>query len=243
MKNCVVYPIPLAEMQMDKSLFTYRLDFGKPLNVGCYSWYIEGPSEKILVDAGVSAEYLSEKRGIPATEIQSLETGLKKLGLGVEDIDLVILTHLHSDHVADAHKLPKARFLIQRRELELAMNPHPTVAGQYPKWYFEGLNFEIINRDKQVCDGVKVLQTTGHTPGGQSVAIETAQGTVVISSLCTIRQNFEPPEQIKKAMRAIPPGLLVNLYDAYDSLCRIMDIADIIIANHDPAYRNVNHIP
>lgn len=240
MGNCIIHPIPLAEMTLDKSLYTYRIDFGKPHNLIIYAWYIEGPSETILVDSGIPVEYFLQ-RGIPSRRIQPLEAGLSQLGLGVEDIDLVIQTHLHHDHVAEAHKLPKARFLVQRKELEFAENPHPVVAALYGK-FFEGLNFEVIDGDKEVCDGVAVLETPGHTVGSQSVAVKTTQGTAIISGLCTIQQNFEPPETISN-MRVIPPGLNINILDAYDSLCRIKDIADIIIANHDPIYKDVKQIP
>jgi N-acyl homoserine lactone hydrolase len=242
MPNHTIHPIPLGEMTLDKSLYTSRMDFGKKLDLGIYAWYIEGPTEKILVDSGLSVEYFLQ-RGIPSRRIQPLESALNKLGLDVADIDLVIQTHLHHEHIAEAHKLPKARFLVQRKELEFAMNPHPAMAGVYAKKFIEGVNFETIDGDEQVCDGVDLLLTPGHTVGSQSVAIKTAQGTAVISGLCTIQQNFEPPESVKKSMRVIPIGICVNLLDAYDSLCRIKDVADIIIANHDPVYENISHIP
>lgn len=239
MGNCVIHPIFLAEMTLDKSLYTYRIDFGKSYNLGIYVWYIEGTGEKILVDSGVSTEYFLG-RGIPAKRIQSLEVGLSKLGLGLEDIDIVIQTHLHHEHVAEGHKLPKARFVVQKKELEFAENPHPVVAPQYGK-FFKGLNFEVIDGDKKISEGVSILDTPGHSAGSQSIAVKTSQGTAIISGLCTIQQNFETPKT--GIMRVIPPGLNVNLLNAYDSMCRIKDNADIIIANHDSVYENIDHIP
>jgi len=243
MANCVIRPIPLAEMTLDKSMLTYRLNFGQPFTQVVYVWYIEGPKEKILVDAGVSAEYLSQKRGMPARDIQSLESGLSKLGLTPDDIDLVIITHLHSDHVAQGRQFTKARFLIQKDELEFAQNPHPTVATQYPREFFDGLNFEIIKGDTRICEEVSVLSTPGHTPGGQSVSIKTAQGIAIISGICTIRENFEPPEPFAKTMSVMPPGIFVHLFDVYDSLLRIKKAADIIIPNHEPEDVEISHIP
>jgi len=243
MANCVIRPIPLSEWQTDKSLVTYRLGFGQMVMQVSYVWYIEGPKEKILVDAGVSTEYMSRIRGMPARDIQSLESGLNKVGLTPDDIDLVIITHLHHDHVAQGHQFAKARFLIQKDELELAQNPHPTVAAQYPREFFDGLNFEVIKGDTKICEEVSVLSTPGHTLGGQSVSVKTAQGIAIISGICTIRENFEPPEPFSKTMPVFPYGVFVNLFDMYDSLLRIKKAADIIIPVHEPEYVQISHIP
>ena len=194
MANCIIQPIPLSRWTMDKSMITYRLNFGPAATLNGYVWYIEGLKERILVDAGISSEYLSKKRAIPAKDIHSLESGLQKVGLTPDEIDLVIITHLHSDHVAQAHKFSKARFLIQKDKLEFARTPHPAVAGQYPGEFFEGINFEVVSGDAKIYDEVSVLSTPGHTIGGQSVGVKTAQGTAMISGICTCRENFAPPE-------------------------------------------------
>lgn len=243
MANCVIRPIPLGQWTMDKSMITYRLNFGQAATLIGYVWYIEGPKDRILVDAGVSCDYLSKRRGISAVERQSLESGLQKIGLTPNDIDLVIITHLHSDHVAQAHKFSKARFLIQKNELEFACNPHPTAAGQYPREFFEGLDFEVVSGDAKICDEVSVLSTPGHTPGGQSVSVKTAQGIAIISGLCTCRENFEPPQPFNKTMPVYPSGILINLFDMYDSLLRIKKAADIIVPIHEPEYVRRSHIP
>ena len=243
MTNCVIRPIPLIEMEIDKSMLTYRLGFGESFKQVVYAWYIEGPKEKIIVDTGISAEYLIQKRGFPARNIQSLESGLNSLGLSPADIDLVILTHLHSDHVAEGRKFTKAKFIVQKDELEFAQNPHPTVAMQYLSELFEGLNFEVVEGDTPVCDEVSVISTPGHTPGGQSVTVKTSEGTAIISGLCTIRENFDPPGPFNKTMPLYPIGLFVDLFKMYDNLLKIKNAADIIIPNHDPEYVHRNHIP
>ena len=127
MSHCIIWPIPLVEMTIDKSMMTYRLNFGEPFTQIVYIWYIEGPKEKILVDGGVSADYFVKKRGMPARDIQTLKEGLEKFGLKKTDIDMVILTQLHHDHVAQAKEFTNAKFLIQKTELEFGLNPHPTV--------------------------------------------------------------------------------------------------------------------
>jgi len=73
------------------------------------------------------------------------------------------------------------------------------------------------------------------------VVVQTAKGKAIITGQCTIDENFAPPENI--AMQVIPPGVMVDLFDVYDSLLKVKQMADIIIPNHEPKYVQINHIP
>ena len=56
--------------------------------------------------------------------------------------------------------------------------------------------------------GVRLMLTPGHSPGGQSVVVDTDDGTYVIAGMCTIRDNFYPPEEVlaKGTYKVIPAG-------------------------------------
>ena len=101
MKHCTIHPIPLWISPSDKSHMTYFANLGQPLCVTGYIWYIEGGREKILVDSGGDPEHLA-KIGIPAHNLQSLESGLDKVGITASDVDLIIQTHLHFDHAGNS---------------------------------------------------------------------------------------------------------------------------------------------
>jgi len=225
------------------------MDFGPPLTGVIYSWYIEGPEKNILVDVGGTAETLRPFLPIispnaTAENIQSVEEGLSRLGLKPEDIDIVILTQMHLDHVENARKFTKAKFVVQKAELEFANNPHPIVAALYVKPFYEGLNFEVIEGDKEIVEGVRVLFTPGHTAGGQSVVIDTAKGTAIISGFCCIRDNFEPPEPLKEMIPVIVPGVhILSPIELYDNLLKVKKLGDILIANHDAEYLDKERIP
>ena len=241
--NWVIHPIPLFQSMGDKSRQTYLLNMGQPLALVNYVWYIEGPKERILIDAGGSAEYF-RRFGISVKEIQTLDSGLNRVGMSFSDIDLIILTHLHPDHIAQASRFPRAKFLIQKDELEFGRNPHPAFAPAYVKEFFERLNFVTVDGDTKIYDGLSVVKTPGHSPGGQSVCVETVKGTIIISGLCTIRENFEPPSPISylmTVMSVIVPTIHINVLDAYDSLIKIKGIADIVLPLHD-SYENLSDI-
>ena len=243
MAPCVIHPIPLFELWHDKSLMTYRMNFGQTISSIGYVWYIEGPKEKVLIDAGASCHYLSVVRGMPTREIQSLDAGLTKLGLGFDDIDLIIVTHLHHDHVAEAKRFSRAKFLVQKIEIEFALNPHPSVAVQYNREFFEGVPFEALNGDAQLSEELSVLFTPGHSPGGQSVRVKTENGTAIVTGLCTVRENFEPPSALAKTMPVITPGMHTNALEAYDSVIRIKELTDIIVPLHEPEFQHGKPIP
>jgi glyoxylase-like metal-dependent hydrolase (beta-lactamase superfamily II) len=185
------------------------------------------------------------KRGRPRetiTPIQTIEEGLAKFGLQPDDIDIVIVTHLHWDHIELARMFVNAKFIVQEDELNAARNAKYPVEG-YMKELFEGLNFEIIKGDAQVIEGIKVLLTPGHTAGGQSVAVETEKGTAVIAGFCCIRENFEPSEAIRKNMPFIVPGIHISVPQASESMLKIMQVADIIVPSHELEYCTVDTIP
>jgi N-acyl homoserine lactone hydrolase len=146
---------------------------------------------------------------------------------------VVICTHLHLDHNTLGHLYKRARFIVQKQELEAARSPHPIEAAIYPTAeYLADLDFEIISGDSEVVDGIKILFTPGHTSGGQSVQIDTQKGKAIISGLCTTRNNFWPQELDPKSMPVIPPSIHLDIREAYDSLLRIKQEADIVIPLH-----------
>jgi glyoxylase-like metal-dependent hydrolase (beta-lactamase superfamily II) len=214
------------------------------VKVCTYVWYIENSAPKILVDAGVSAaDFIAH--GDSQEDVQPLEIGLQKIGVRPEEIDIVILTHLHYDHIALARLFMNARFIVQKKELDAARNPHPMIVSWFEKELYEGLNFKVVDGDAEIVEGVKVLLTPGHTPGGQSVAVETAGGLAVITGFCCIKDTFYPPQHIveKEGLQVMAPGLILDALQAYDSALRVKQCADVIIPLHDIEFINKDRIP
>lgn len=243
MTDCTVYPIPLVEFISDKSTSTARRNIGQKISKGCYVWLIKGSSQNILVDAGSTAENFHDRLVPSAKNIQSIETGLKNLGYHMDEIQYVILTHLHPDHVALARNFKNATFFIQEKEYYFGLNPHPSLQWFYIKKYFENLPVNLIDGDVEISKGVSVLCTPGHSPGGQSVKIKSSKGDIVISGICSIDENFFPPKQNDSDNEVIVPGLYTNQFDVYDNLLKIKNNADIVISNHDIYYKDVVCIP
>lgn len=240
-----IRPIPLCMGPRGQAYWTYRLNSVQLAGSCLYVWYIEGSQPKILVDAGATAE-MYPGHGYPQENIQSLEDGLSKLGLKPNDIEIVILTHLHWDHIALAPKFPNAEFIVQKAELDFARNPHPASAmtGDYSNKIFDDLKLRVIEGDKEIIDGVRVFLTPGHSPGAQSVAVETPKGRAVITGFCSTLANFDPPRYIKeKGFPVVTTGLHLDIRQAYDSGLKVKQIADIILPLHECSFVGKDRIP
>jgi len=243
----VIKPIPITKVRIDKSIMTYLMNFGTSIELGIFAWAIDGGNKKILVDTGCPAEIQSSFTS-SAKQIFTLREGLASIGWKPKEIDIVILTHLHLDHIAYSKELRNATFIVQRKEYETAINPHPAYEGfyntEYIKEMFEKLNIEYINGDKELVKGITVMLTPGHTPGGQTILIESEKGIVAITGFCCIKENFEPPKGIRSiSRRFIIPGIHVNIVELYESMSKIKEVADIIVPIHDYTYMDISHIP
>ena len=235
--------LPVMQLTIDKSLMTYFMNFGIGQELYSNMWFIEGPKEKIIVDTGADAKTIAS-HGFPSKQINYPDEALAKVGLTFDDIDILILTQMHLDHVEYARLFKKAKIIVQKKEYDFAMNPHPLWAGIYIKDMFEDLkNIELVEGDTEIANGVSVLFTPGHTPGGQSVMINSSRGKVILCGLCTVKENLYPPAELQDLMPIVTPGIHVDTMQAYDSMVRIKKTADIAVPLHDYEFTFKDSIP
>jgi glyoxylase-like metal-dependent hydrolase (beta-lactamase superfamily II) len=147
---------------------------------------IETPAACVLVDTCIGGvpkiPGRREARPVPAFESRFLDV-LDAAGRGVADIDVVVCTHLHFDHVgwntrwADGGwrvVFPRARYLVTHPEWQFwrdAGGGDGTVDDSVRPVLAAG-QLDLVRPDHRVCDEVRLVHTPGHTPGHVSVAIE-----------------------------------------------------------------------
>ena len=118
---------------------------------------------------------------------RNLADALASAGVGLEDIDIVLHTHLHYDHVANNEAFPKARFLAPPEEIDWALDPpHYWGAGPYFPEFADPLRavkdrLRPLRREGEIIPGVKYFRLGGHSPGFTAVAVTTALGRAVIA--------------------------------------------------------------
>ncbi len=219
----------------DKGAMTYLTDMGKTVEIPVTVALIAGP-EKILVDTSflsVERTWEIRRRKIVRAPQQELLAALAAAGAQPEHITTVILTHLHYDHAGNNRLFPNARFFVQREELRYALAPTRFDASAYfapslgvtPDYL--GTKFELLDGDAEICSGVRAIRTPGHTPGHQSVIVDTAGGRYCIAGDAVMwHENVE---------RMIPPGVLTSVIECMASLERIKKEADHVLPSHEPA--------
>ena len=242
-----ILPLILGNIELDKSAMLYFTHCGIKLKIPIVCFYIKGGDKHILVDAGAPAA-ISQKHcpTDPVTDIQSLEEALGKINLTPDDIDIVIQTHLHHDHVGNSTKCRRAKVIVQEDELRFALAPHPLVANLYGIDLLQGVNFCPIKGDTDIDDGIRVLLTPGHTPGSQSVCVRTSEGQAIITGFCSIGETFRVPPEIQEILPnwlVFTPGIHTDPLAAFDNALKVKGMADILIPNHSPELRQKQVIP
>lgn len=106
-------------------------------------WLITGARATILVDTGVDdvdevdqlhVRYAGTRWAVTRGRGQDLSVGLAELGLKPSDIEIVVLSHLHFDHIGNNELFTRARFYVQRDELPQAMRPPRSSLFYYPEY-------------------------------------------------------------------------------------------------------------
>ncbi len=228
-----ICPLLTAMMYRDKGLMTYTLNYGTMVWLPVVAWLVEGNGRRLLVDTGAPVEAVRAARDLPTEHVATLGECLETHGVAIGEIDTVILTHLHYDHIGFLPLFKHARVYVQKSELDAAYRPHPLQKNIYNTDLLEGVNFEAISGEAEIVEGVSVFPVPGHSAGAQAVAIQTSKGKAVISGLCTLRDNFYPPSDVAARLEVVVPGQHMNAVECYESLLKVKRVADIIIPQHD----------
>ncbi|WP_367277240.1 N-acyl homoserine lactonase family protein, partial [Oceanispirochaeta sp.] len=187
---------------------------------------IEGNGHKILVDTGMSNTEIAHKYHHPGSsqpEGYAIYDQLEKMGVKCEEIDTVILTHLHWDHCYHLSRFTRAKFYVQSIEYEFAKNPIPLYHKSYedpsigltPQ--FEGIDFELLNGETSVLDGISVYLSPGHSIGHQTVVVNTTEGEFhLCGDLVFTYDNFKEIPQIGYSIT--PPARFQDVINSWRSI-------------------------
>ncbi len=155
---------------------------------------IRAHGKNILVDTGLGDKVDEKFQKMFAVDRHPpLSESLKKVGLAVDDIHMVINTHLHFDHAGGnttfeggnglAPTFPKATYYIQRGEFQEAVEANERTRASYRKENFtpigEVKRWEFLEGDTELLPGISAVVTRGHTRHHQSVKIE-SEGQVAL---------------------------------------------------------------
>ena len=202
-------------------------------------WLIKGLDQVILIDTGLGdvdevmkmqgrygADWTASRS---ADGKQDIVAGLAQHGLRPEDVDVVVLTHLHYDHVGNNELFTNAQFFVQASELEPADHPPSFCMFYYPEYRYKmdaiRNRLTVIDGDYQLNEKVRLVKIGGHTPGCQVVMVDTDEGVVCLTS--DVMYNY------RNLDLDWPTGSFWDLPELIDGYARIRREADIIVPEHD----------
>jgi glyoxylase-like metal-dependent hydrolase (beta-lactamase superfamily II) len=203
------------------------------------SYVIRAPHHTILVDSCIGNDKPRPLR--PKWNMKTDDTylrGLAGAGFSVDDIDFVMCTHLHVDHVGWNTRLnngrwvptfPKARYVFARTEFDYwtAQNEKTEVAPFVDSVLpvVEAGRHEIVTNDHQIGDHVRILPTPGHTPGhvaftfGRSKDDAVFSGDLMHSPLQTRYPEMSAKFDVDQAQAAATRRSFLERYCDTDTLC------------------------
>lgn len=154
----------------------------------------------VLVDTGYGGKFSPlDRRFYRMEEGEPLVAGLAALGVTPQDIDTVVLSHMHFDHVSGATRwdadrrrvptFPRARHIVGRMEWEDATGGSAELESAYPMadilpLYEAGL-MSVVDDGQELVPGLRGHVTGGHTRGHMALVFESGgQTAAYLGDIC-----------------------------------------------------------
>jgi glyoxylase-like metal-dependent hydrolase (beta-lactamase superfamily II) len=133
----------------------------------------------------------------------SFKLRLAELGLKPEDIDIVVNSHCHYDHVESNYLFKGKPLYIHEKEVEYCDQLY------WPEWtkaYMGIMDLKEFTGDIKLTSNVKLVETLGHTPGSISALVETKEGLVaLVGDAVIVKEDYlemRPPTVVTKNIAA-----------------------------------------
>jgi glyoxylase-like metal-dependent hydrolase (beta-lactamase superfamily II) len=241
-----VLAVHYAERQTTLSDAYYRwATYGEsdgPLEVSYYFWILEPQhapeSPPIILDCGFDpalGERLGRRCLCPPAE------ALARLGIDPAAIDLLVISHIHWDHVGNLHLFPNARMPVARAELEFWTNDpvarRPQFAAHADPDAIEQLRraaaeerVDLIEDRADVAPGITAVRVGGHAPGQLVFEVAGEHGPLVLASDAI---HYDAELELERPFAIFTD--LADMYRGYATLRRHASAGAAVVPGHDPS--------
>ena len=182
-----------------RTLWEKRLppDDSNRIPLGMRPLIVRNGTHTLIIDAGCGDKMEPKLAQIYKLDRRyHLDHALADAGVAAEDIDIVVASHLHFDHVggftkfgkdgAVVPRFPRAKYIAHRAEWDDATHPHERNRASYLQENFVPLMeagvLTLVDDGAEIIPGVKYRRSGGHTPNHQVVMIESGGRTAVFTA-------------------------------------------------------------
>lgn len=199
-----------------------------------FGYVVRHPDGVIMFDAGVGTgnAFVDE---LYQPSVVPIDRALGEVDIDERDVVAVVNSHSHFDHCGQNESFHRrgVPIYVHAAEVETMLaDPTYTVS----EWAtVPDTALRTVRGDEEIADGVTIVETPGHTPGHQSLVVETPAGPVVVAGQCVFKTDevrdrrialdnmhddtFAPAGQESlERLLALEPSYLVVAHDARPSL-------------------------
>ena len=229
----------LGSDYLDESRITVGVPRGTMVETVFLGFLIRADEGNILVDTGFHPDDAAEENAaglqVNVQPEDLLPERLKEVGLSMDDINMLVVTHLDLDHIGWLSHLRNAEVVAQKEEYRFSLDPPPyaRLRRSHPQRYNSpDIKWKLIDGDELLLPGLAVMLTPGHTPGSQSLLVNLPKSgpILLVGDVGHFQKDFE--------QEIVPTG--TDPKQALYSIKRLKTLSQIlkapILATHDKDY-------
>ncbi|MDE2005271.1 MAG: N-acyl homoserine lactonase family protein [Rhodospirillales bacterium] len=200
-----LHALPAGRLRMREQIFRPEAPREATIDLPVGAFLIRHPQGNAMFDTGCHPSVIADAEGrwgglarlmAPIfTEAEALPASLAATGLGPDDIDLVICSHLHPDHCGCNGMFHRASLICHAAELDAARAPDAGTKGYVAADWDQGLAVRPIAGAHDVFgDGrLTLLPVPGHTPGclAAHVVLDHDGAFVLAADAASLRDHLD----------------------------------------------------
>ncbi|MBC2582176.1 N-acyl homoserine lactonase family protein [Clostridium sp. DJ247] len=261
-----VYILNTGWLECDKNSMVAMSTVGTRSNPNVKSEWIKIPVIAVLIDhsdgkilydlgcnpkamEGYWPDGLKEIFPFYKKDNQDLVKQLELCNTKPEEINTIILSHMHLDHAGNLELFKHADVYVHKKDFEygqtlIHLNPDPAKHGAYIKQDLEVpvKQYYLVEEDFEIMEGIEVITLPGHTPGilGLVVHLE-KDGTLIFPQDCVYTaENYGPPAKAS--------GLVYDSIAFFNSIEKVRKLekkhnAKVIFAHDMTFFETLRHAP
>ena len=242
-----IIPLMFGWIEVPKHLLTTGLDAELMIKFLYLGFYLTNGKDRVLIDNGINCRYIVNGKAWAGMYAEGGEhlifNAFKRINVSLNDIDTVIYTHLHNDHVGNCHLFPKARHVFQYDEWIELLDPLPSmrIRGDYDQSVIEvlrNMRCERVVGDVEYMRGLYLMLTPGHTAGSQCIVVEAEYGAKYLIAGDTVHIRHIAYGYLEEM--ELMDGAVIKVTPAPKEWCEIAHSS--LVYDHYAWYRSVYKI-